>query len=473
MSAASSSDAQGSLPAGSGLPDLPARFAGVPAWYASRQPLLLAVVVLGIVAVPQTSFVLHRLVQNEPQAGPVTLIVWALYALPLLAAILTVDYFEREPWGLIAFALVWGGLIATGLALSANDAVQSILTTSEGLNFTSQWGAAIAGPTDEETLKGLGVVVAALLAPRRMRSPVDGFILGATVGLGFQVVEDVVYTANVMAAGQDPWAAIGQMFVLRGILAGLWSHAVYTGLFGLGLGYALTRPEWPFARRALAVVAGFVTAWSLHFLWNSPLLVDTTDWRLVVVKGLPALLLLLALLARAQRADSAVFLPALVAVGNPLVATDAEIAALADRRSRHRARVEARNTRGWRGARAERHLQRAQADLAVALATDDRAGIARARDELAQARHELGQLPEHPPVVGRTVGNWSIVLGIAGLFVPIVGVAGLVVAVVGLVRGRGEAARQRGARISARLWVGLGLSVLAVVLFLVAVSRSS
>jgi protease PrsW len=154
------------------------RSGALPAWYASRQPILLAVLVLAIVAVPQTSLVLQRLVQAQPQAGPVTLIVWGLYAVPLLAAILTVDYFEREPWWLIAFAFAWGGLIATGLALSANDALQSILTTSEGLNFTTQWGAAIAGPTDEETLKGLGVGVCTLLATRRMRSPVDGFIIG-------------------------------------------------------------------------------------------------------------------------------------------------------------------------------------------------------------------------------------------------------------------------------------------------------
>jgi hypothetical protein len=121
--------------------------------------------------------------------------------------------------------------------------------------------------------------------------------------------------------------------------------------------------------------------------------------------------------------------------------------------------------------RAIRHLQRAQADLAVALATGDQVGIARAREELAQARHELGQLPQHPPVVGRTVGTWSIVLGLAGLFVPVVGVAAVVVALVGLAYGRAEVARQRGARITPRLWVGLALGVLAVALFVVATSR--
>ena len=447
----------------------------MPEWYATRQPLLLAVLIMAIVAVPRTSLVLQQFVQRYPGPGAATLLLWAVYALPLLAVILAVDYFEREPAWLVAFAAAWGGLIATGLALTANEAVQSILTTTEGMDVAARWGAAIAGPTDEELLKGIGVVVAALMARRRMRSPVDGFILGAVVGLGFQVVEDVVYTANVIGVGSaaDAPSAIWQMFVLRGLLGGLWSHAVYTGLFGLGLGYAITRTTWSPLARIAAAVAGFVAAWSLHFLWNSPLLVDTTDWRLVVVKGLPALLLLLAVLARAQRADSAVYLPALAAVsaGNPLVATDEEIAALTDRRTRARARRAARSSRGPRGARLERRLQRAQADLAVALTNRDAVGVERAREELAQARHALGQLPEHPPAVGWAAGSWACALGVAGLFVPVLGVAALVVAVVGIVRARAAAASTPGAHVSVRLWIGLGLGLFDVALLVAALTR--
>jgi hypothetical protein len=107
----------------------------------------------------------------------------------------------------------------------------------------------------------------------------------------------------------------------------------------------------------------------------------------------------------------------------------------------------------------------------VALSENDQVGVARSREALAQARHELGQLPQHPPIVGTTIGNWSIVLGLTGLVVPIVGVAAVIVAVVGLVRGRAQAARVRGSRVTPRLWVGLALGVLAVALFAVAVSR--
>jgi hypothetical protein len=110
--------------------------------------------------------------------------------------------------------------------------------------------------------------------------------------------------------------------------------------------------------------------------------------------------------------------------------------------------------------------------MAVALATGDQPGARRASEEVAQARWQLGQLPQHPPLLGRGTGTWSVVLGVAGLFVPIVGVAAVVVAVVGLVRARAVAAAHPGSRLSLRLWFGLALGVLAVALLVVALSRS-
>ncbi len=437
----------------------------VPDWVAVRTPLLLATVVLGLVAIPRVVLVLESLVREHPGPGTATLVIWGLYALPLLALILSVDYFEREPWTLVAFAFVWGGFIATGLALSANDAIQSIVTTAAGPQVAGEWGAALAGPTTEEILKGLGIVMAALLARRRMRSPVDGFILGAVVGLGFQVVEDVVYTANVLnladAAG-SPGQAIGQMFVIRGLMAGLWSHAAYSGLVGLGIGYALTRPQWSAARRVAAVALGFLAAWGLHFLWNSPLLVQGIGWELVVVKGLPTILLLLAVLVRAQRADSGVFLPALAGVRDPAVATDEEVAALTDRRSRRRARLAARDTRGRRAYGAQRRLQRAQADLAVALTAGDLHGAEHARERITEARSSLGELTGGRPVSGRGLGAVAVVLGVAALVVPVLGAAAALVAVLGLAR-----ARAAGAPPSARLWWGLGLGLVGLLLLAV------
>ena len=57
----------------------------------------------------------------------------------------------------------------------------------------STWGPAVTGAAVEELVKVAGVVAIALLAPRQINSVVDGFVYGALVGLGFQVVENIVF----------------------------------------------------------------------------------------------------------------------------------------------------------------------------------------------------------------------------------------------------------------------------------------
>ena len=55
------------------------------------------------------------------------------------------------------------------------------------------WGAGLAAPFTEETAKGSGLLLLIALAPRQVRTAFDGFILGAFIGLGFQIVEDITY----------------------------------------------------------------------------------------------------------------------------------------------------------------------------------------------------------------------------------------------------------------------------------------
>jgi uncharacterized membrane protein len=107
-----------------------------------------------------------------------------------------------------------------------------------------------------------------------------------------------------------------------------------------------------------------------------------------------------------------------------------------------------------------RRLQRGQADLAVALTTGDGEGAVRARAAVAEARRSLGELPDRPAVVGRVEGTASVVLGVVGLLVvPLAGVLAAALAAVGLAR-----ARAAGAPPSTRLWWGLALGVLALLL---------
>ena len=110
--------------------------------------------------------------------------------------------------------------------------------------------AALTARVNEELAKGAGVALLLVLAPRLVRSPFDGLILGALIGLGFQISEDISYAfigaANSFGDVGAAWATI----IVR-TLASIPSHWMYTAVFGAGLVWFIGRPDVP-ARKGWA-----------------------------------------------------------------------------------------------------------------------------------------------------------------------------------------------------------------------------
>jgi len=93
----------------------------------------------------------------------------------------------------------------------------------------------------------------------------DGLVYGALVGLGFTWYEAALYVVNVYA--KIGVAAYGLQLGARYALLGLGGHALFTGLFGASLGFALqTRRRW---LRILAPIAGLALAIAAHMLNNA------------------------------------------------------------------------------------------------------------------------------------------------------------------------------------------------------------
>jgi RsiW-degrading membrane proteinase PrsW (M82 family) len=335
----------------------------------------------------------------------VLLIVWAV---PFVVAIYQLDLFEREPLGMLMAAFAWGALVAPQLAISANTALVELVAKLGSPALANRWGAAIAGPTNEETLKALGLVLLALIAAAEIDTPVDGLVYGAFAGLGFQIVEDFSYFTNPMFAGNgfSQTDVVWQLFIVRALVAGLWSHAVYTGLVGLGIGYLVSRRDVPRERRVLLAMLAFAGAWLLHFVWNSPWLggLFGNGWRDIVaasvIKGLPGLLLFVGLYLHARRREARwverILIPE-VATG---AVTHAEIEALLTLHGRRNARRAARRSGGRRAARLTKELQREQVALAVDLTRSRGAStpeIARHRARIALIREALLRVERQPP----------------------------------------------------------------------------
>jgi RsiW-degrading membrane proteinase PrsW (M82 family) len=203
------------------------------------------------------------------------LVLSSLLALVPLAILWFLDRREREsPW-LFAAAFLWGGLIATALALPFNTAVfklvdewlahQPMLEVVLGPEAPMMLVAPISAPIAEELAKALGVVLLFWLLRAEFDNMRDGIVYGALVGLGFTWFEAALYVANTYA--KFGVAAYGLQLGARYALFGLGGHALFTGLFGASLGLARqTRRRW---LRILAPVTGLCLAIAAHMLNNA------------------------------------------------------------------------------------------------------------------------------------------------------------------------------------------------------------
>ena len=98
-------------------------------------------------------------------------------------------------------------------------------------------GAPLAAPLVEETTKALGVLLLFWFLRAEFDNVRDGFVYGALVGVGFNLLEAPLYVAQGFAEdGVAPW---GLQMGARYALLGLGGHAMFTGIFGAFLGVLL------------------------------------------------------------------------------------------------------------------------------------------------------------------------------------------------------------------------------------------
>jgi len=368
----------------SASPALPAR--GAPRWgrqasfIRPREPafwLFLILLSIGgyIFAENQAYF------SELPSAFMLSWLLVILYALPVFWLVNRLDLFEREPRLVLLAALLWGGVIATSLAGYANGAWLSIMSKVAPLDFTAQWGAAVVAPGVEETLKLMGIITLFLIVPDEFDGAMDGFVYGAMIGLGFTVVEDVSYFINAAVAfgtASDQIGPVIDMFIIRVIAGGLYTHVLFTGVAGIGFAYFAKHRHAPAIRRWIVLVGCVGAGVVAHVVWNSPWMqtilelepgaTEPSAWQWIqygVVKGVPFLMLLVVLLLFATRSEERSFRAIMAGEADSSVITESEIRALRSLLSRRSARAAAARLRGRRASQLTGQLQAAQIDYAL------------------------------------------------------------------------------------------------------------
>lgn len=193
-----------------------------------------------------------------------------IQAVVVLLLIRLLDYYDRQPLGLLAVMAGWGATGAALIALAGNRTVRAMLSD----NARDVFGNAVAPPLVEEGAKGLALLAA--VGPIRwvgrrlgltiFEGVTSGMVYGAAVGLGFAFTEDVFYFVN---EAQTQGLQNGlDVFVHRRDFFGpaMLHHPLWTAAFGAGLGAAAWTASKP--RKVLYPLLGFSAAVLMHAINN-------------------------------------------------------------------------------------------------------------------------------------------------------------------------------------------------------------
>ena len=239
-----------------------------------------------MVALVGTSFAMGA----EPRLGILSLLavlaVLGVTTAAIVVVIRVIDLYRTGGVLPLLLATAAGATIVPWVARSANKNLLDAIAAAFGRRFSSMWAAAIAGPLTEEWLKGVCVLMVLLLMGAASWRPVQGMLVGAASGLGFQVVEDILYA---LRSGQT--SLISEFNGAVGTTAarsffGPISHWLYSAIVGAGIALALGwlgTPASSRSRRTLVLaVALMLTGTGVHALWNSPLELTVGVWVVAV-----------------------------------------------------------------------------------------------------------------------------------------------------------------------------------------------
>ncbi len=383
-----------------------------------RQPAFWLFVILLFVG-GDTSVGIQLTMAQLPSAFVMSWVLVLLYAIPVAFLVYHLDLFEREPLALLVAALMWGGVVATGLAVYANDAWISVVG-KVAPDVALDWGAAIVAPPVEETLKLMGVVLIFLIVPEEFDGALDGFVYGAMVGLGFTVVEDTMYfLMPALSSGLDQTGPVFDTFFIRVIGGGLYGHVMFAGLTGMGFAYFVTSRAG-MGRRIVGFGGCVVAALAAHAFWDSPLLNDVlanggaapSQPQIILwctLKGLPFFIVLCVLVVMATRSEEQSFRAVIAGEPDGTLFPESDLRALRSLWARRSARVEAGRRFGQAGGRLTGELQSAQVEYAMVRSRGDPLAdeaLERQRQRIRWIRAQLASLGAGP-VAPSAVPGWS------------------------------------------------------------------
>lgn len=210
-------------------------------------------------ALPATAYFLLSGVLVSPVAAAIGLV----FAVPYAAFYVWLfkrnnAWLEGKAW--LWASVLWGAGVSLVIALTAGAPWIELTQNLGWERFMASFG----GGYPEEIAKALGVF---LILIRYGSRPWHGFIIGAMVGLGFEVVENIMYgaTGAILHVDSDIQGALS-IWAARTFL-GPGLHIMLSAIAGFGIGWAVYS-QFSATKRILIGAASVLVAFLLHFGWN-------------------------------------------------------------------------------------------------------------------------------------------------------------------------------------------------------------
>jgi RsiW-degrading membrane proteinase PrsW (M82 family) len=175
---------------------------------------------------------------------------------------------------IVAYPIVAGFAVTFlfGFADSGHHLLEMLRADPKLINvLASPWvillliEVATVSPLTEEVGKALGALLT------RPRTRPEAFLFGVAAGVGFAIVENVLYAVGAAIAG-GPWPAVA---VARSMGAAV--HPLATGLVMLGW--------WEWRQGCGRLLRGYLSGVGIHALWNGTLIVVGVIAGAIAVSG--------------------------------------------------------------------------------------------------------------------------------------------------------------------------------------------
>lgn len=185
-----------------------------------------------------------------------------LYILPISGGIIYTSKLWNIQLRYFLVSLLGGSFIAVWISAYLNELGDLILQFLIPFNSIREaWSASLTAPFVEEGIKIFVVImIMYLLSIQNIRQVL---IVGSSVGLGFQIIEDLSYILNETIQSSN--AGIPQALIRSS--SSISSHWMFTGILAVGFFlYQNKEINVKMNRKKQWVILPVV----LHFLWNSP-----------------------------------------------------------------------------------------------------------------------------------------------------------------------------------------------------------